>query len=256
MPFHLQMLLPGLLLALGYGLGDIDEAGLLTGALYVGWVLSEERLPSWLWWFGALASSVALAIHVAPGFSPHVLGGPLQYSPDAGPVWLRLSWDKALVGVTLLAWWLGKAVPYDTRRMLQVRPCVLIAVGTLAVVPALALGMRLVALQPKWPALFWTWFSLNLGVAVLAEELLFRALLQRGLIDRFGFWAGLLVTAVLFGVAHWPFSAGFALVAAVAALGYGAIFERSGRRLSMAVALHLAVNVLHVLLLSYPLRLS
>lgn len=117
MPFHLQVLLPGLLLALGYGLGDIDEAGLLAGALYVGWVLSGERLPSWLWWFGALASSVALAIHVAPGFSPHVLGGPLQYSPDAGPVWLRLSWDKALVGVTLLAWWLGKAVPYDTRRI-------------------------------------------------------------------------------------------------------------------------------------------
>ena len=46
-----------------------------------------------------------------------------------------------------------------------------------------------------------------------------------------------------------------ALVAGIAGLGYGLLFHYSGR-LSLAIALHLAVNLLHLLLLSYPLRLQ
>jgi membrane protease YdiL (CAAX protease family) len=51
-------------------------------------------------------------------------------------------------------------------------------------------------------------------------------------------------------------SPGFIVVATVAGLGYGAVCKRSGWRLSVAMALYLTVNVLHVLLLSYPVRLS
>ena len=119
----------------------------------------------------------------------------------------------------------------------------------------LAIALGLVAWQPKWPDGLWLWLAVNLGVAVVAEELLFRGVLQPALTQRLGTWPGLLLTAALFGAAHLPFSALFALLAAVAGLGYGLAFHYSGR-LSLAIALHAAVNLLHVLLLSYPLRLA
>jgi membrane protease YdiL (CAAX protease family) len=41
----------------------------------------------------------------------------------------------------------------------------------------------------------------------------------------------------------------------VAGMGFGITFHYSGR-LSLAVVLHATVNLLHLLLLSYPLRLT
>jgi len=92
-------------------------------------------------------------------------------------------------------------------------------------------------------------------VAVLAEELLFRGLLQPRLIGWLGPWPGITCTALLFGAAHIPFSLQFAAVAAVAGIGYGLAFHVTGR-LSVAIALHGLVNLLHFTLLSYPLRLG
>ncbi|MNN88942.1 CAAX amino terminal protease self- immunity [compost metagenome] len=109
--------------------------------------------------------------------------------------------------------------------------------------------------QPKWPALIWEWLAVNLLVTVLAEELVFRGLLQPALVSRLGARNGILLTAVLFGAVHLPFSPLFAVLAGLAGLGYGLAFHYSGR-LSVAVALHLAVNLCHLLLLSYPLRLT
>lgn len=46
--------------------------------------------------------------------------------------------------------------------------------------------------------------ALALGPAV-GEELVFRGLIGRGLIHRYGAWKGVLLTSVLFGIAHlWP----------------------------------------------------
>lgn len=59
----------------------------------------------------------------------------------------------------------------------------------------------------------------------------------------------------MFALVHIPFSPLFALVAGITGLGYGLIFHYSGR-ISLAIALHIAVNLLHLLLLSYPLRIT
>jgi membrane protease YdiL (CAAX protease family) len=165
---------------------------------------------------------------------------------------LRLSWDKLLVGLSLLAWWLGQADSPLNR--LQPRHLGAAVLLTLTGVPLLALQLGVVAWQPKWPQDLWLWLAVNLGVTVLAEELLFRGLLQTRLIAWLGVWPGIALTALLFGAVHAPFSPLFALVAGVAGLGYGLAFHYSDR-LSLAVGLHAAVNLLHVLLLSYPLRL-
>ncbi|MCY1284280.1 CPBP intramembrane metalloprotease [compost metagenome] len=251
MPLHLQLLFPLIVLALGQGLGGIEVGALLAGVAYAGWIFAERQLPAPLWLPVTLISSVTLAAHLLPGFSPTPLGEAQKLSPDAPPYALRLSWDKLLVGMTLLAWWLGRpAQPAPSPRLAW-----LAALATLLAVPLLALGLGLVGWQPKWPALIWEWLAVNLLVTVLAEELVFRGLLQPALVSRLGARNGILLTAALFGAVHLPFSPLFAVLAGLAGLGYGLAFHYSGR-LSVAVALHLAVNLCHLLLLSYPLRLA
>jgi membrane protease YdiL (CAAX protease family) len=251
-PLHLRLLLPLLVLGLGVASGHVQPVGLCLGALYSAWLLGgESHLPRGLWWSLSLLGSIALAAHLLPGFVAMPLWAARQLSPDAAPYVLRLSWDKWLVGMTLLAWWLGQSA----RAHAHSRRAWAIALLTLLAVPTLALGLDLLAWQPKWPTDLGLWLAVNIGVAVLTEELLFRAWLQPWLIARLGIWPGLLLTAGLFAAVHLPFSPLFALVAGVAGLGYGLVFYCSGRLLA-AVALHAAVNLLHVLLLSYPLRLT
>ncbi|WP_061239047.1 CPBP family intramembrane glutamic endopeptidase [Ectopseudomonas composti] len=251
MPLHLRLLLPAFTLALGHALGFIDPIGLVLGAAASALILlGDRRLPDGAWRILVLASGIALAAHLVPGFSPWALWQPRSISPDAPPYALRLSWDKLLLGSALLAWWLGQ--PSKPARSVQ--GAALSCFVTLLAVPVLAMLVGLLAWQPKWPEGLLLWLLVNLGVAVLAEELLFRGVLQPALVKRLGTWPGLLLTAALFGAVHLPFSPLFALLATLAGLGYGLAFHYSGR-LSLAIALHGAVNLLHLLLLSYPLRL-
>jgi membrane protease YdiL (CAAX protease family) len=249
----MRFLLPTLALAVGLVSGFVQPSGLIVGTAFVTLLLiGEKYLPSGLWWSLSLLACIALAAHALPGFSPWQLRPARQLSGDAPPYALRLSWDKLLVGLSLLAWWLGQADSPLNR--LQPRHLGAVVLLTLTGVPLLALQLGVVAWQPKWPQDLWLWLAVNLGVTVLAEELLFRGLLQTRLIAWLGVWPGIALTALLFGAVHAPFSPLFALVAGVAGLGYGLAFHYSDR-LSLAVGLHAAVNLLHVLLLSYPLRL-
>lgn len=243
--------LPALALLAGLYAGGIQPSGLLAGALFTAWVLCPpRRLPDGLWLGASLLAGVALAAHALPGFAPLALSAPRPLSPDAAPYGVRLHWDKLLLGTILLAWW------WRQPRALPARPapawgCALL---TLLAVPLLALAGGVVAWQPKWPAELALWLAVNLGVTALAEELLFRGLLQGALVRRLGAARGIGLGAGLFGLAHAPFSLPFALVAGVAGLGYGWTLQLSGR-LYAAVLLHGAVNLVHFLLLSYPLRL-
>lgn len=249
---HYRMLLPTLVLFAGALSGGIQAPGLLAGILFAGWVLPfRRRLPEGLWLAGVLLAGLSLAAHLLPGFTPLTLAAPRRISPDAAPYAVRLHWDKLLLGATLLAWW------WTARRRAPARPlrawgC---ALATLAAVPALAFALGLVAWQPKWPPELLPWLAVNLAGTVLAEELLFRGLLQGILVNRCGVPGGIALDAALFGLAHAPFGPAFALVAGAAGLGYGWVMQLSGR-LGATVLLHAAVNLSHFLLLSYPLCLG
>lgn len=244
------LILPLSALGLGLSLGYVDGVGAILTVLYMAWVMRGAYiLPHWLWWSIGLAGGIGLAAHLLPGFQATALWPARQLSSDAPPFALRLSWDKLLLGLILLAWWLSCRKP-------QVRNARLAAAAgatTLLLVPLLAMALGVVGWQPKWPEQLWLWLAVNLGVAVLAEELLFRAWLQPMLVARLGAACGIALTALLFGAAHLPFSPLFALVAGLAGLGYGLVFHLSGR-LWPALLLHGAVNLTHLLLLSYPLR--
>lgn len=236
------------LLPIGLLLGRVDAAGLLAGLVFIGWVTSQRRLPPGIGLAGMLLGGVLLAAHQVPGFTPLPLASPQELG-GSRPWTLHLSFDKALVAATLLGWWLGHAHPGRCRPIAVAA----VAFAALMIVPLLALVTDVLGWSPKWPEHLLRWLAINLLVTSLAEELLFRALLQRWLIERLGVAAGVLLTALLFGAAHLPFSAAFAAIAALAGLAYGLAFHLSGNRLAVAVALHTAVNAVHLLLLTYPL---
>lgn len=249
--FLLRLPLPALVLLAGSLAGDIDAAGLLIGISFCCWVLiGPRRLAPRLWWGVCLLASLALLAQLVPGFTQRPLWPALQLSPDAPRYQLRLAWESLLVAATLLAAWRPPRLPIARPGLL-----LLCALATLAAVPALALLLGVVGWQPKWPEFLPAWMLVNLCVTALSEELVFRGWLQPALVKRCGAPFGIALGALLFGAAHAPFSAGFALVAGIAGLGYGLVFHLGGR-LWPAVALHFAVNLLHLLLLSYPLKLT
>ncbi|GLK60645.1 CAAX protease family protein [Azotobacter vinelandii] len=254
-PSRYRLLPAALVLVAGSLAGGIQPVGLLVGIPFAAWVLqARQHLAQGPWLAGTLLAGLALAAHLLPGFTPLWLAEPRRFSPDAPPYGVRLSWDKLLLGATLLGWWWTESAG-RYRAGTQASRAWICTLATLLGVPALALAIGLVAWQPKWPAELPVWLAVNLGVTVPTEELLFRGLLQGALVRRFGPARGIALGAVLFGLAHAPFGLPFALLAGVAGLGYGGVMQCSGR-LGAAVLLHGAVNLLHVLLLSYPLRLD
>lgn len=245
-------LLPGVLLLSGFALGFVQPLGLLIGAVYIAWTLFAERhLPWLLWWSVCLLASFALAAHLLPGTQSWTLWPSRQLSPDAPAYALRLSWDKAMVGLTLLVWWLRRPAT-DTRSMDYAS---VVAIFTLFAVPLLAIASGLVVWQPKWPEGLWMWMLVNLAVISLTEECIFRGLLQTVLVQRLGAVAGIVLASLLFGLVHLPFSGKFAVIAGIAGLGYGLSLHFSSRML-VPVLLHAAVNSVHLILLSYPLHLG
>nr|WP_305119390.1 CPBP family intramembrane glutamic endopeptidase [Stutzerimonas decontaminans] len=240
---------PLLALLAGLAAGLIDASAALATLAFAGWLIVQPRLPGQLWLFGALLGSLLLAAHLLPGFTPLPIGPP-QDLGGAAPWQLRISPDKAMVAALLLAWWLDQ--PRTAWRSISLT--VLASGASLIFVPLLALAFGVLDWQPKWPALFLPWLLINLGITCLAEELIFRSLLQRELVRRFGAAIGIGLASVLFGAAHLPAGAGFAGLATLAGLGYGLAFHYAGDRLWVAVLLHGAVNSLHILLLTYPLR--
>lgn len=189
------------------------------------------------------------------------------------------AWDRALriavphgprlgftffSAVALAAFLFGAARPlktFDLKLDLSWRD-LLIALTGLAVIVAAAtpLGMAVdfIAWRPRSGG------PLDAAARLLAytvfvglpEEMLFRGLIQEGLSRWRGARFGLLVGSLLFGLAHLPNGAGlseaqrpelyglnwrFALLAALAGVGYGWVYIRTGR-LAAAALTHGAVN--------------
>lgn len=242
-------------LALGLAVAA-TVAGVLAGALQLpalgavgvlaGLAAALHRWPRQpVLWALAVLLMLVLALHRWPGFVPHtwwqgVLPGASQ------PYTVYWHWDKGLAGL-----WLLLCLPAPVWRDVSSRHRLWLA-AALALLAALwlAVGSGLLAWQPKWPAWWLPWLAANLLLVSLPEEALFRQGVFAALAAR-PLWQRCLVSALLFGVVHAGGGGLWALVAALAGLGY-ALAYAAGRQLVWPLLLHTAFNVLHLALLSYP----
>jgi hypothetical protein len=252
-----------LTLAIGSGFiaGVLSPAALLPigafGALCWIYSLSLTKTMRGPLAVAVVLASLALMAHVVPGFSNVLIVKDAIVSRDGVPFTLYLNFDKALIGLFLLAF----AIPLVSSRaewlaMLRVAlPRIFAVVG---VVLLIALGTGYVHFEPKWPAFFPLWAWSNLLITCTAEEAVFRGVIQRTLTGD-GQYAPALQTiarvcaaASLFGFAHVAGGGGAVVMATFAGAGYGWIYWRSGNRIEASILAHFLLNTTHILFFTYP----
>lgn len=187
--------------------------------------------------------ALALALHHVPGFAPLTWPGGFSREAARDLVW---PFDKAAAALLLLG-----LVGVRPGRVPITHGLPGVAGGA-CLIAALAVAAGLTQWSPAIPAGLGPWIVANLMIVALAEETFFRGLLQNGLerlLTPHTTHAGtiaLLTVAVLFGLAHLPWGAGFACGAVLAGVFYGIAFRAGG--LIAAVFAHALTNTAIVLL--------
>jgi len=248
--------------AIGSGLyfQFLDWRGVLAIAALgvVSWGVYRREVPvgvCLLSVVGVVVLAAGLSIHVIPGFNnPKILSG-VVLSPDAEPYSKYLNFDKAVIGLFLLAF--GQQLisrRHEWAEML--RRTAPVTAGTAGIVLVLSFALGYVRFEPALPPflLFWSWT--NLFFTCVAEEAIFRGFIQRGLERgltgyRFGALTALLIASVLFGLAHWAGGPKYIFLATVAGIGYGLAMRRSGH-IEGSIATHFLLNFLHYTFFTYP----
>ncbi|AKJ28079.1 type II CAAX prenyl endopeptidase Rce1 family protein [Caldimonas brevitalea] len=208
---------------LAHGPAPLLAALLLAVTLYA--AVTQRKAVALPCFVAAGVVMLALGMSLVPGYSRVDLG---VVSVNAG---------KAVAGLSAVAM-LPSAWRWN-------RACTAAALACLVLVPALAWAIGFVHWAPATPAHVATYAFGNL-FGTIAEEWFFRRWLHTPL-QRYGRWAALVITAVLFGIAHVGGGPSFMLLAGVAGLFYGAVFQFTGS-VWASVLLHLALNVLRAAL--------
>lgn len=200
-------------------------------------------------------SGFLLALHRVPGFFNPVAAEGILFSSGAAPVSLRLNLDTAVAGIVLMGVFcrpMRDAEQWRTmlRRVWPVLP------ATLAVVLGIGWGLGYVRPDPKWTAYSAFFLLSNLLITCVTEEAFFRGFLLAGFARILGRWqAGaaiaLVLSAVLFGLAHARGGLPLVLLATIAGLFYGDAWQRT-RRIEGAILAHFALNAVHFLVFTYP----
>jgi membrane protease YdiL (CAAX protease family) len=197
-------------------------SALLLGALFYG-AAAAKRDVATACFIAAGVLVFVMALGVIPGFQRLPLG----------PV--SVNTGKALAGI-------GAALMWPSPWRWNGR-CTAIALLTLSAVPLVAWAIGFVHWSPASPQRLMLFAAANL-FTVIAEEWFFRRWLQQPLAAGIGNPLALVVSAALFGLAHFSGGHAFMALAALAGLGYGAVYWAAGGSIWASVALHWVLNVL------------
>ncbi|WP_188564179.1 CPBP family intramembrane glutamic endopeptidase [Undibacterium terreum] len=207
--------------------------------------------------FGAITTMIALALamHKLPGFNNPVLLPDSRFSANAELFRQYANFDKGAVGLVLLAFLCKRSMSFAElgeafRRALPV--------AGMTIVLVMATAIPIGCLQPdfKLPAFTPIFLLTNLFLTCIAEEAFFRGFLQ----DRLGRtlkklrWGGvvaIVVSAVLFGLAHAGGGMKFVLLATLSGIGYAYAYQIT-KKIEAAILAHFLLNAVHFLFFTYP----
>lgn len=199
--------------------------------------------------------ALALAVHRLPGFSNPQLIANARFSADAIAFTQYANFDKAAVGLILLAF-LCRRCSTRAHWMEMLRRTLPIAAVTTIVVLAVAIAIGFVAPQFKLPAYTPIFLLTNLLFTCVAEEAFFRGLLQdrlAGALPATRVWQGAVVvfSGALFGLAHLGGGPVYALLATLCGVGYAYAYAAT-KRIEAPIIVHFAFNAIHFIGFTYP----
>lgn len=205
-------------------------------------LLRQERFP--LRFLGSVligVLSIGFMLQTVPGFHNPALIKNATISPDGVPYSQNLNFDKALIGFFYLL--LGTTV---IRTLQQVKESAKIyGAGVLLILACVVPSSVVIGyIRPdlKFGGFFLQWAWINLFFTCLAEEAFFRGFIQHRLSmlwarTRYGAVVALVVSSLLFGVAHFAGGSKYIVLATIAGVGYGLVYSRA--RISRHLSSHI-----------------
>jgi hypothetical protein len=262
---HRNLWIAALILSVGAGYvtGALRTPALLWIAILVLLALFYRAQRAHGTRFGQAAAGIvfflfalACALLLLPGFERTTLVPDTVLSPGASPFNVGLGFPKVVTGILILGLLNETRIRGLAEAGVVARRTAPIFLITVIAALVCVFATGYVAFAPKWTTLFIPWAIANLFFTCLAEEAFFRGFVQHELArlgQHKGSAAGLavVVSAVLFGLAHFGGGWRYVLVATVAGVGYGWAYQRT-QRIEAAMAVHFAANSLHFLLFTYP----
>lgn len=240
--------------------GIVDVAGLAVLGLFAGSCLAAvhggfSTALRGIAWAVVLITAIALATHQVPWIHNVLILDGVSVSASAADYTLYWNYDKGFAGVLLYAVCVQPQERTRWKHAIATTGTIALLVPLLIVVPAVATGY--VAWDPKWPAILSVWVPANLLLTCVAEETFFRGLVQRHLGEALRgrtpapTLMALLAGAAAFGAAHAAGGTAYVVLAAVAAIGYGAAYALTGR-VESSILVHFTLNLAHLVLFTYP----
>jgi hypothetical protein len=193
--------------------------------------------------------------HLIPGFSNPKIISNLIITKGAIPYSLYLNFDKTLVGLFILA--------FCHQKIFTIKNWILVIKNTISqgfllilLVMVIALTIKYVQWEIKFPILFPLWLWVNLFLTCTAEEAFFRGFLQKHMVShfktiKFGNLIGILLASLLFGFAHYAGGINLIFLATIAGLGYGWIYHSTGT-IESSILTHFSLNTIHFIFFTYP----
>ena len=194
----------------------------------------------------AFAWALILSNYLWPGFRNLPIFDRIQFSPDASPFTMYLNFDKTAAGFWLYLY-VVRRPPWGAGVGLIARTWFAVTATLMAV--AIATGY--VRFDVKWPDGGTIWAVNNLFFVCLAEEAVFRGLLQARLTKWLGQTPAIALAALAFGLQHYRGGPPYVALATLAGLFYGYAYARTGR-LEASMLVHFGLNLTHFVFFTYP----
>jgi uncharacterized protein len=218
---------------------------------------SPHRVLDYALWTIVVGLSLALALHVAPGFNNTILVPAQRVTPEAVPYRLFANFDKGAAGLILLAYF-GKRIVSLTQFVSGIRVWLASLSMTLAVLLPTGIFAGFMAISFKVPPFWMVFVFVNLFFVCVAEEAFFRGLIQerlhafvaRSSNPRWQHYLVLVVVAIMFGAVH-SLSPIVVVLFSFAGLGYAFAYWRS-QSIECSIATHFTLNCIHFFCFTYP----
>lgn len=203
-----------------------------------------------------LSVGVALSLHVVPGFNNHEFANALQLNQASAEFDIWFNYDKSMFGILVLGLLFHDQLIRSWSEIKRV--VLLLALPILIGIPVIYLFALLLGysrFDVTLSAVFWPWVLKNLFFTVLAEEILFRGLIQAEVAKRvqhkFRAEIAVVVAGILFGLAHFAGGLEYVILATVAGILYGYTYKITGR-IEAPIITHLLLNSAHFIFFAYP----
>ncbi|WP_243517780.1 MULTISPECIES: CPBP family intramembrane glutamic endopeptidase [unclassified Candidatus Cardinium] len=206
---------------------------------------------------------LATALHWLPGFVNLLVINQVKISPLSIPFSMYVNFDQPMVILILYVmhdlYWLEKNHKQSYQQLIKYTLLPYLSSIPLVLIPAYLSGC--IVFEPHMPDILCIWAINNLFLVCMAEEIIFRGLLQKALqngLKKYSNKSALLaiiITSSLFGMAH--FQGGFIYIglATMASCLYGYSYYKTGK-IVCSMMVHFALNLLHILLFTYPMAIT